>query len=59
MERVFAAVVKGKVVINRSRFHKHLLLLLQLPLRSVYVFIHSTRKKKINMKKKSRFSLIS
>lgn len=38
MERVFAAVVKGKVVINRSQFHKHLLLLLQLPLKSVYCF---------------------
>lgn len=58
MEMVFGAIVKGRVLINRSQFHKHLLLLLQLPLKSVYCF-HSTRKKKINMKKKSRFSLTS
>lgn len=55
-ERVFATV--GKVFINRSRFHKHVLLLLQLPLKGVYCFC-STRKKKINTKKKSRFSLTS
>lgn len=36
MEGVFAAAVKGKVVINRSRFHKHLLLLKECLLFSQY-----------------------